>query len=128
MATQKFVCRSRFPVPVKELFDWHSRPGAFERLNAPWDRFEVLERSQGITDGTRTVIRAPVFGPFRRRWAAEHFGYEEGRRFSDRQLEGPFVKFEQQHLFEADGSAASLLEDRIEYALPLGLVGQALGG
>ncbi|MBI3407561.1 MAG: TIGR01777 family protein [Planctomycetes bacterium] len=128
MGIQTFGCRSRFPVPVKELFDWHGRPGAFNRLNAPFDRFEVLQPSQGITNGTRTVIRAPVFGPFRRRWVAEHFDYVEGRQFNDRQIEGPFVKFEQQHLFEPDGPAASILEDRIEYVLPLGVLGQLLGG
>ena len=41
---RQFVARSRMPVPAAVLFDWHTRPGAFERLNPPWDPVTVLSR------------------------------------------------------------------------------------
>src|SRR4051794_31450798 len=103
MKPSTFVCRSRFPVSVAELFDWHARPGAFERLTPAFDRVEILERSGGVADGARTVIRVPMLGPFRRRMVNEHSGYEPDRQFIDTQLKGPFTKFEHRHLFEADG-------------------------
>ena len=50
-----YLARSPMPVPAGELFAWHARPGAFERLNPPFDRVEVVERSGGLEPGARTV-------------------------------------------------------------------------
>src|SRR5262245_18966029 len=117
MSTNNFVCRSRFPVSVEKLFAWHSRPGAFQRLMPPWEGVELIERTGGIEDGARTVIRVPWLGPLRRRWVAEHSGFIVNRQFIDTLVSGPFASFQHRHLFEADGPDASFLEDRIEYAL-----------
>jgi len=56
------------PVGAEEAFAWHERPGALERLIPPWERIEVLERSDGITDGDRVVVRIHE-GPIALRWA-----------------------------------------------------------
>src|SRR5439155_2679919 len=75
-----FVCRSRLEAPADVVFRWHTRPGAFDRYNTPWKPVEVLERTGGIENGARTVLRVGV-GPFHRRWVAEHFDYQEGHHF-----------------------------------------------
>ena len=59
------------PVGAEEAFAWHERPGALERLIPPWERVEVLERSDGITDGDRVVVRIHE-GPIALRWVARH--------------------------------------------------------
>ena len=41
---------STLPASVEEVFAWHERPGAFERLTPPWERVIVIERSGGIRD------------------------------------------------------------------------------
>ena len=64
--TQKFVKRSTFDVSSRELFDWHARPGAFERLMPPFAPVELLERSGGLAVGARTVVRVRVGGLPRR--------------------------------------------------------------
>jgi uncharacterized protein len=127
MKKEEFVRRSRIDAPAEDVFRWHGRPGALERLTPPWTRLEVLERTGGIENGARVVLALP-FGPRRVRWVAEHFDYVEGRQFRDRQVEGPFAHWEHTHRFEADGPSASYLEDRIAYALPMGSVGALLGG
>ncbi len=33
------------PVSADALFEWHRRPGAFERLAPPWQRVAVVARS-----------------------------------------------------------------------------------
>ncbi len=66
MDEQRYVARSPMPVPARALFDWHARPGAFERLNPPFDPVEVLERSGGLAPGARTVLRVHL-GPVPRR-------------------------------------------------------------
>ena len=86
-------------MPWDELFAWHERPGAFERLTPPWDEVELVERSGGIAVGARTVIRVPM-GPMKRTWVAHHTAYEKGRLFRDEQVEGPFAKWIHTHHFE----------------------------
>ncbi len=65
---------STLPVSAEEAFTWHERPGAFERLTPPWERVEVLERTGGVRDGARTVLRMHI-GPVPLRWVAVHRDY-----------------------------------------------------
>lgn len=67
-------------------------------------------------------------GPLRKRWLAEHFGAIPGREFHDRQVRGPFAKFEHTHRFDSQAGTASQLLDYIEYELPLGGLGSLLAG
>jgi uncharacterized protein (TIGR01777 family) len=122
-----FVARSRMPAPADVVFAWHERPGALERLTPPWQRVRVLERSGGIRDGGRLTLEVRA-GPFARRWVAVHRDYEAGRRFADEQVEGPFARWVHVHRVEPAGEGAAVLEDRVDYALPLGAIGELAGG
>ena len=42
MTDARFVAASTFPGTARTLYDWHSRPGALERLMPPWERVAVL--------------------------------------------------------------------------------------
>lgn len=104
------------PVPASEAFEWHAREGAFERLSPPWRSVRVLERRGGIEEGARVVLDA---GFPLGRWSLEHFGYERGRAFRDRQVGGSFARWEHVHSFAPDAAdpGRSSLEDRIEWEL-----------
>lgn len=126
MKTEVFVRRTRIPAPAAEVFQWHDRPDAFERLTPPWEHVRVVERTGGIADGRLTIeLRA---GPFRRRWIAQHGDFQPGRQFRDVQIAGPFARWEHTHTVEPDGASACYLEDRVEYALPLGWLGRFFAG
>ena len=114
---------SRLPCSADTAFAWHERPGAFERLTPPWERAEVVERSGGIKDGGRVVVR--VGAPIALRWVARHRDYQAGRQFVDEQVEGPFARWVHLHRFDPDGPSACIITDRIDYSLPLGAVGAA---
>ena len=118
MDEQRYVARSPMPAPARELFDWHARPGAFERLNPPFEPVEVLERSGGIAPGARTVLRI-LLGPVPTRWVGVHTALDDGRSFADRQESGPFARWEHVHRMLPDGDVRSVLEDDIRYTLPL---------
>jgi uncharacterized protein len=115
---------STLPESVEEVFAWHERPGALERLTPPWERVTVLERTGGIRDGARTAVLVRV-GPARIRWVAVHRDYEQGRRFVDEQVEGPFSKWIHEHRFEPEGAGATRYTDHIEFSPPFGNVGTA---
>jgi ligand-binding SRPBCC domain-containing protein len=103
------------------------RARALERLTPPWEAVEILERTGGITNGSRVTMRLRL-GPCRWRWVSEHRDYQENAQFCDVQIAGPLARWEHLHRFAPDGPAASYLEDRITYALPLGMVSRLLAG
>ncbi|MDT8436032.1 MAG: TIGR01777 family oxidoreductase [Gemmatimonadota bacterium] len=112
---------------AEDVYDWHARPGAIERLSPPWEPVRVLERTGGIADGDRAVLRIGV-GPLAVRWVAEHRENEPGRQFCDVQVEGPFARWKHRHRFEPIPDGGCVLEDRIEYALPLEPVSDLVAG
>lgn len=123
-----FEKRTRIAAPAQQVFDWHKRADALERLTPPWENVEIVERSgKGIEEGTRVVLQTRV-GPFPVRWVAEHTGYVEGQWFRDEQRSGPFAKWIHTHRVEPDGADACFLMDHVEYELPLGAIGSLLGG
>ena len=115
--------RLRVPVPASDLFRWHERPGAFDRLTPPWQPVS-LKRHDGIRDGDRAVIRlgTDLVGLD---WVAEHIRYDDGClrgdgpcAFEDVQLSGPFGAWHHHHrMLPANGGA--VLEDDVTYELPL---------
>lgn len=117
-----FQHASELPVGAHEAFDWHRRPGAFERLSPPWKRVEVVERSGTIGHGDGLTLRL-WSGPFPLRWTLRHEGYEEGRRFRDVQVAGPFAHWRHEHRFEPLGESRCRLEEEIHFRMPLGDLG-----
>ena len=128
-----YTSRLQVPVPAADLFAWHERPGAFQRLTPPWQTVRV-EHMEGIRTGDRAVFRVGP-GPGVR-WVAEHRGYSDACRsgdggmcsFQDVQIEGPFASWAHTHRMIADGDRASVLEDHVEAGLPGGALSEALGG
>lgn len=126
MNTLNYTKRSNIPVPVEDLFAYHERPGAFQRLNPPWEPVEIIHHSGGIQDGAVVELKMKV-GVLNQRMRIRHEGYIKNRQFQDRQLQGIFAHFFHTHSMQPNGATASVLEDKIEYRLPLGLVGKVFG-
>jgi hypothetical protein len=118
----EYLKRSRLDAPAAEVYAWHLRPGAFERLAPPWDRVEVLARDEGIRDGARVTLRGP--GGV---WVVEHRDVVPGERFRDVLVSGPFSKWDHLHRVEPDGDGC-FLEDRIEAKVPGFLEGWVRAG
>ncbi len=123
MRDELFQRSVRIERPAAEVFAWHERPGAFERLCPPWERVEVTARAGGIRDGARVSLRTKI-GPVWVRWEIEHRDYIAGRQFRDVLLRGPFARWEHLHLIEPAGAGACVLTDEIRYRLPFGWLGR----
>jgi ligand-binding SRPBCC domain-containing protein len=66
--------------PRDEVFAWHSRPGAFNRLSPPWSPMRLVSEATSLKDG-----RATLALPGGLRWVAQHQPdfYDPPRRFVD---------------------------------------------
>ena len=113
-----FEHRAVFDHPVGEVFAWHARPGALERLLPPWQPARVRSESGSLASG-EAVIDLP--GPLV--WRARHLPecYEEGRRFTD-VLATPgldrLFSWRHTHLFTEEPGGRTALTDRVETAVP----------
>ena len=117
MAENKtFTYSSSFPCTPHELYTWHSREGALERLIPPWEDTSVIAKQGGIAPGGTTTLKLHA-GPIPYKWHARHVEDVPGEMFKDIQHKGPFSLWEHSHYFYADPQGCKL-EDSITYRLP----------
>ncbi|CAN5628691.1 TIGR01777 family oxidoreductase [soil metagenome] len=121
-----FSRRTLIQASPDDLFRWHARPGAFERLAPPWQEIALL-RHDGIKDGDFAVLKMRI-GPASVTWEMVHEGYSEGRQFCDRQISGPFASWYHTHEIIPAGKHQALLDDEIKYELPLRAVSKHMAG
>lgn len=109
--------RHAVPDAADVVFDWHGRPGAFQRLVPPWQPVRIAEEAQDLAGGT-AVLEFPAG----RRWVAQHLPeeYVAGHRFADRLVSRPFlvpVSWHHRHDFESAGEGTTVV-DRVTTTLP----------
>jgi hypothetical protein len=106
-------------VPAATLAQYHSRPGAFERLAPTWEQIEVVDSSGTIRDGDTLHFRLRK-GPLWLHWRAVHSDYIKGEQFRDTAVQSPFSHWSHVHRFEGnDAAESSTLRDSVEWTLPL---------
>jgi len=128
----------RVEAPLEAVWEFHSTTDGLEALTPDWMRLEI-EQVRG-PDGepdpevldVGSVITSSVrpfgIGP-RQSWLSEIVdrSHEDGSAyFRDVMVDGPFDEWTHTHLFYADGSE-TMVRDRIEYELPFGAIGRAVG-
>lgn len=117
--------RKELPFPPEDLFAWHFRPGAFHRLNLPWNRFRLLSGDGRLAEGAQIAFTFQHFG-FSQQWVALIDQVEPGRQYRDIQLKGPFSRWRHTSRF-LPAPGGSLIEDEIEFELPGGAFALAVG-
>jgi len=112
--------------PRGEVFEFFARAQNLERITPPWLSFRVV--TPGLIEigaGTLIDYRLRLHGlPLR--WTSRIELWEHERRFVDQQVHGPYRFWRHLHEFVPIGRC-TFVRDRVEYALPLGWVGDALG-
>jgi uncharacterized protein (TIGR01777 family) len=101
---------------ARALFDWHMRPGAFQRLRPPWERMDLLHHDEPVRVGGDTRIRV-YLGPLYKTWLDRIVHIEEGRGFVDEQVAGPMRAWRHEHRFD-DAAGGATLTDRVTFEPP----------
>lgn len=115
------------PGTAQDLFNYHARQGAFQRLAPPWEKMQILEQAASLVDGSQLVFRI-YKGPFHITWRAEHDEVIPGSQFIDHQVEGPFSAWAHLHQFTDAGSGSARLIDQLKIQPPGGKLGSLLAG
>ncbi|MBD3336439.1 MAG: TIGR01777 family protein [Candidatus Eisenbacteria bacterium] len=123
----RFTFRSTIPAEAAEVFAWHQRPGAFQRLTPPWEKMTVESGEPRLEAGARWRLRLSK-GLLKLGWIAEITEVEQGRGFQDIQRRGPFRRWEHAHRFTPSDAGMCVVEDEVDYELPLGRLGELVAG
>jgi ligand-binding SRPBCC domain-containing protein len=144
-----FQSKQWLPYPVEVVFAFFSNPDNLPRLMPSWQKARIEEISitppppQPVTSsrpssiaagaGTKLTIsfRPFPYSPIRVPWDAEISEFLWNDHFCDRQLRGPFAYWHHCHHVmsvtrtDCSGSptTGTLLEDKVDYELPLGIFG-----
>jgi ligand-binding SRPBCC domain-containing protein len=113
----------RVQMPPERAFDFYGDADNLEPLTPPWLHFEVTT-PMPIEMGAGTLLdyRLRLHGvPIR--WRTRIDLWEPPHRFVDSQVRGPYALWEHTHTFEAEGEGATLIRDRVRYAIPYGPLG-----
>lgn len=103
------------------LFEFHSTPANLALLLEGWSGFALLEHDGHIRPGSRVRLEQRVVG-LRHEMVFEHFVLEPPQRFGERQLRGPFRRFEHVHEFFEDAHGTRVV-DTVDFELPWRLGG-----
>lgn len=117
-----FVYRSRVEASPDEVFAWHTRPGAFDRLMPPWQPVHLAREASSVRDGT-AVLALP--GGMRVSARHQPDEYDPPHRFVDRIVTpgiGTLVGWRHVHDLEALGPDATEMVDRVDARVPRALL------
>lgn len=112
----------------EEVFAFFSNPANLQRLTPPWVGFQILT-PQPLPQGEGAIFeyRIKVHGlPLRWRTLIET--WEPGKKFVDRQIQGPYALWHHTHTFEDLPMGGTRLRDRVRYRVGFGLFGRLLAG
>jgi uncharacterized protein len=114
-------------VSSQELYDWHMKPGSFDRIQPPWENARFVKRAPKIINDAEETLEVKI-GPFVQKWQAAYYDVIPGKQFCDTQKSGPFKSWKHQHLCLTKNEKTSTLHDKIEYQLPLAPLSNWLAG
>ncbi len=105
------------------IFEFFKDPRNLEELTPPWLSFRVVASTDDrVRQGTRIRYRLSLLGaPFT--WESRITEYDEGTRFADEQLRGPYRRWYHRHGFTPVAGGVQMTDD-VEYELPFGVLGR----
>jgi len=120
-------CEMVAPIPIAEVFRVFEDPYNLARITPPWLRFRVTstERVEMCKDAQIDYVIRWLGIPMR--WRTVITQYEPPHLFVDEEVRGPYRLWRHRHEFEATAEG-TLVRDRVDYALPLGILGRAAHG
>lgn len=109
--------------PRQIVFEFFNRPENLSSITPAFLHFRILTPGPIVMKtGTRIQYQIKVRGlPIH--WDTEITHYNPPFGFVDEQIKGPYARWRHEHSF-VEQNSQTLMRDRIEYALPFGILGR----
>lgn len=119
----ELTARTVVSAPIADVFEFFSRPENLGVMTPATMGFCITERAHEMRQGALISYRIRL-GPAPVRWKTRIEAWESSARFVDAQLSGPYHCWWHEHRFIADGASRTIMEDRVLYTPPLGVLGR----
>jgi ligand-binding SRPBCC domain-containing protein len=112
------------PRPPAETFRFFSDPRNLQRLTPAFLNFKFLAPPPDVMHpGTAIDYQIRLYGvPVH--WRTRIEIVEAPKKFVDVQEKGPYALWRHSHIFRDIGKGSTEMKDRVEYAMPLGPLGE----
>lgn len=115
------------PLPRAKVFEFFQDPENLEKITPDFLNFHIMATSDGeLQEGSLIDYRLKLYG-IPMKWRTLIQDWQPPYKFTDSQVLGPYKKWVHRHSFEELGEG-TLMSDRIEYKLPMGVLGRLVGG
>ena len=117
--------KQELPISLEEAWDFFSSPGNLKKITPEKMGFDII--SDGSNDPMypgmiiRYIVKPTLSIPIH--WVTEITHVNEPNYFVDEQRFGPYAFWHHQHRFKPTEKGV-LMEDEVNYALPLGILGK----
>ena len=109
---------SELPASTHEVYAWHVREGALQRLLPPWKKVELLfSPGNPSQEGSRVGLKFHV-GIFPIHWILQHTHCVPEKEFTDIQIQGPFRAYTHCHYFLPIDWKSCELVDELAFSFP----------
>lgn len=118
-----FKVKQWLPLDIEKTWDFFSKAENLESITPNWLNFRLLKTStpeiqeNTLIDYQLKLHRIPIF------WTSRITQWTPKQSFRDEQEKGPYKLWAHQHLFK-ELAGGCLVEDRVEFELPLFPLGQ----
>lgn len=112
------------PIGIDEAWSFFSSPENLARITPTELDFKILTnlKDEEIYEGMKIDYTVKPLFKIPMRWQTEIIKVNKGKYFTDRQLKGPYKIWEHTHTFKPVNGGV-LMQDAINYQLPLGFIG-----
>lgn len=114
-------------VNIERVFEFHLDLKNLLRISPPEARLQVFHAPEKLKKGSRVGLFVKM-GPITTTMETVVDELEAPYKMVDRQIGGFFKKWVHTHQFEKITETKTKLTDHIEYSLPLGVLGNVVGG
>src|SRR5690349_17698361 len=123
MTTHRLVASQTIDRPIDEVFAFFSRPENLGRITPPAMGFEQVSSDLQMRAGLEIEHRIrPLLG-IPMLWRSRIEAYDPPHSFVDRQVKGPYRRWEHHHTFTSTDDGGTRIDDEVTYELPLGPLG-----
>ena len=123
----KFTTQQFLPISVSQAWDFFASPHNLALITPPELDFKILSNltHKGIYEGMHIEYTIkPLFG-IPMKWKTEIGDTLVHNYFTDKQIKGPYAKWEHLHSFSPQNNGV-LMTDLITYRLPFGILGDLM--